>query len=97
MPRRSERQQAADALHQAYIVSVMAEAKADLVDLDIEMTSDSDSSSSSSSSSESMAEDLEPGSQSYLDLLGNLYSAWYLIEWGSINKTSENMRLLLHD
>lgn len=104
MPTTTERQQAADALHRAYLLTLIAETEAEMME-----DSDSDSSSSSSSSSDDpMVSSLDPSSSSdeevqpsasedLLHSLAELYSEFYYNERGSVTKSTINLQLLLHD
>ena len=101
MPSRTDRQIAADALHQAFLVNLIAEAEAELYDVgsDSEYSSSSQSSAGSTDSSSSLSssddEDVLPASQVYLDALGELYSQRYLNSREEIIKDGTQLRLLL--
>ena len=108
MPSRTQRQIAADALHEAFLVNLIAEAEAELYEDGSDSEYDSDESSSdtntdlslslsSSSSSSSLEDDeiLPSTSQVYLDALGELYSQWYLNSREGILKDGTQLRLLL--
>lgn len=99
MPRLTERQQAADALHRAFLLSLIMETEA-LISREIEGSDSSSSgsdSSSSSSSSDSDGDDLQASSEAYLHHLSDLYSRRYLQERGSIEKDGSQLRLLLNN
>ena len=94
MPHQTERQQAADALQRAFLVNLMTEHEEDILDFN------SDSSSSGNDTGSSLSDDEEPlpaASEMLLETLGNLYSQRYLNERIKINKSSENLKLLLTD
>ena len=100
MPSKTDRQAAADALHQAFLVNLIAEAEAQLHDegSDSEYSTSDESSTGttdSSSSSSSDDEDVPPASQVYLDALGELYSQRYLNSREAITKDGTQLRLLL--
>ena len=77
MPTETDRQIAADALHKAFLVNLIAEAEAQLYkdgsDSEYD-SSDSSMGSTGSSSSSSSDEEVPPASQAYLDVMGELYS-----------------------
>ena len=91
MPNLSDRQAAREALKTAYLVNLVAESKAMLVDSNTESSS-SGSSSSSSADSVSMQ---PPMSLIFIDAMADLYARHYLNEWRAITKTSDNIHLLL--
>jgi hypothetical protein len=101
MPSPTDRQLAADALHQAFLINLIAEAEA----LVYEDTSDSDSSSGSSSSgtdssshsSSSEDEPLPSTSEAFLAALGDLYSQRYLNERENNIKDKTQLHLLLSE
>jgi hypothetical protein len=103
MPTRSDRNQAADALSQAFLVQLIANIEAQQwEDDESESDSDSDSESesgssdwSSSSSSDDSDEEMTPEEQ-YIHDLGELYSRRYLVDREEIPKSGEFLRLLLH-
>jgi hypothetical protein len=95
MPRQTERQQAADALQRAFLVNLMAEHEEDLLDLNSDSSSASGNGTDSSSSNDD--EPLPAVSEMLLESLGSLYSQRYLKERTEINKSSENLKLLLTD
>jgi hypothetical protein len=72
-------------------------------DSDLELASAGDRASSLSSSmgsdsgSDSDHDESLPVSNLYLQLLGDIYSCHYLGECGTINKTTQQLQLLLHD
>jgi hypothetical protein len=100
MPTTSERHEAAQALLDAYMTTLVTDS---ITSLDADSSSNSDSSdskSSSSSSSCSQSHDtvLYPStSDVLLTALNGLYAQRYLAERISINKSSANLRLLLDD
>lgn len=105
MPTRTPRQQAADALYQAFLVNLIANAESEawINDGDDDSDSDSDSDStassswSSSSSSSSESDDDEPSAaEDYLNSMAELYSQRYLAERRDIPKTDSMMHLLLN-
>jgi hypothetical protein len=104
MPTTTARQQAADALYQAFLVNLIANAEAEAwVNDDDDSDDDSDSSSSSSSgwsssstSSSEMDDDPTPA-ENYIDAMAELYSQRYLAERRDIPKTNSLMHLLLND
>lgn len=93
MPHQTERQQAADSLQRAFLVNLMAEHEEELLDFNSD-SSDNDTNSSLSSNND---EPLPAVSEMLLETLGNLYSQRYLKERTQINKSSENLKLLLTD
>jgi hypothetical protein len=94
MPQQTERQQAADALQRAFLVNLMTEHEEDLLDFN----SDSSSDNSTNSSSDDLDNEPFPAvSEMLLETLGNLYSQRYLKERTQINKSGENLKLLLTD
>jgi hypothetical protein len=97
MPTRTERQLAANALHQAFLVNLIVEAESQLYDAGSDSEYSSDSSSSSTGSSSSSLEDEAelPASQVYLDALGELYSQRYLNSQEAITKDGTQLQLLL--
>jgi hypothetical protein len=95
MPNITDRQSAQEALEAAYLASLAAESDAMLVDSDTSSSSDSHDSESSSSSSEDAPVTMT--SEILLDTLGDLYSQRYLNDRQSIQKTTSNMHLLLHE
>jgi hypothetical protein len=102
MPSYTEWQIAANALHQAFLVNLMAEAEAELYadgsDSDYDTDESlSDTTDSSSESSESSLDDeiLPPASQVYLDALAELYSQRYLNSRQPIAKSDTQLHLLL--
>ena len=91
-------QLAADALHQTFLVNLIAEVEAQIHDVgsDFDYSSDSTSSGSTDSSFLSSSEDEAlPGSQAYLDILGELYSQRYLNSQEDIIKDGTQLQLLL--
>jgi hypothetical protein len=96
MPSTTERQQAAEALHQAFLLNLIAEAEADLLQSD---SSTSSGSSDSSLSSDSESDDEAPPSVSedMLHSMANLYSQHYYNVHKPIPKTAINMQILLND
>ena len=92
MPSQTTREEAAEALHCAYLLSLIVEAEAQLDELS---SDESDQSTSSTESEDS--EPLVPASGIYLEQLTNLYSRHYHQERETINKTGENLTLLLTD
>ena len=78
MPSQTNRQPAADALHQAFLVNLIAEAEAQLyedgADSEDSSESSSDDTSSSSSSSSSDDEPMPSMSEVHLDTIAELYS-----------------------
>jgi hypothetical protein len=94
MPHQTERQQAADALQRAFLVNLMAEHEEDLLDFNSDSDSSSSGNGTNSSSSSDDDEPLSAVSEMLLETLGNLYSQRYLKERTTINKSSENLRLL---
>ncbi|CAA7264516.1 unnamed protein product [Cyclocybe aegerita] len=113
MPTCTDRQEAADALHQAFLVNFLAELEAwklrdeltygdlsgdlDSDRSDIDMDSSSSSSLFSESSTSSSSEEEGTAARDYVDQMANLYSERYLQERRPITKTQENLRLLLDD
>jgi hypothetical protein len=95
MPNITDRQSAQEALKVAYLASLAAESDAMLVDSDTSSSSDSHDSESLSSSSEDAPVTMT--SEILLDTLGDLYSQCYLNDRQSIQKTTSNMHLLLHE
>jgi hypothetical protein len=96
MPTKSDRAAAADALHQAFLVNLMAEAESQLY----EEGSDSEYPSSSSANSSTSSSDDEPLpliSEAILGTFGLLYSERYLNSREEINKDGTQLHLLLHD
>ena len=94
-PQSTPRQDAADALHCAFILNLIAETKAKIAE---ELaTSDSGSDSSSSSSSSFDSDDIPAASDAYLHHMAELYSHCYWEERGKINKDGSQLQLLLHD
>ena len=101
MPSQSERQRTADVLIQGYLASIIAESRA--------RDDDKASSSSGSSDSGSDGSSVESGSESNSDdqtvaasdamlrTSGLLYTRRYLADRQPINKSGENLRLLLTD
>ena len=96
MPFETDRQLAANALHQAFLVNLIAEAESQVYDAgsDSEYPSDSTSTGSTDSSSSSSDQEL-PASQVYLDTLGELYSQRYLNSREGIIKDGTQLQLLL--
>lgn len=95
IPCQTERQQAADALQRAFLINLMTEHKEDLLDFNSDSSSSGNNTDSSSSSDNE--EPLPAVSETLLETLGNLYSQRYLKERTEINKSSENLKLLLTD
>jgi hypothetical protein len=93
MPKITDRQSAQEALEAAYLASLAAESDAMLVDSDTSSSSDGHESSSSSSEDTPVT----TTSEILLDTLGDLYSKRYLNDRQSIQKTTSNMHLLLHE
>lgn len=96
MPFETNRQLAANVLHQAFLVNLIAEAESQVYDAgsDSEYPSDSTSTGSTDSSSSSSDQEL-PASQVYLDTLGELYSQRYLNSREGIIKDGTQLQLLL--
>ena len=96
MPFETNRRLAADALYQAFLVNLVAEAESQVYDAgsDSECSSDSTSTGSTNSSSSSSDEE-PPASQVYLDTLGELYSQRYLNSREGIIKDGTQLQLLL--
>lgn len=110
MPTRTNRQLAAYALHQAFLVQFVADLEereldfaSDSEDSDDDMDADSssDSSTSASGSSESSDDsddlDLITPAEIYVHHMANLYSHRYLAERTDIPKSQEFIHLLLND
>ena len=100
MPTKSDRAAAAEALHQAFLVNLIAEAESQLYEegSDSEYSfSASSRSSADSSSSSSDDEPLPQTSDAILETLGQLYSEHYLNSREEINKDGTQLHLLLHD
>ena len=107
MPTCTEHQQAANALHEAFLVNLMVEAEASVIEDDLAYHPDSDnnfdsldSESSSSFSLASSSSDEEPEpmtSDTILDAMGQLYSQHYLEAHGTIDKDSNQLFLLLNN
>ena len=93
MPKITDRQSAQEALEAAYLASLAAESDAVLVDSDTSSSSDGDESLSSSSEDTPVT----TTSEILLGTLGDLYSKHYLNDQQSIQKTTSNMHLLLHE
>ena len=96
MPFETDHQLAANALHQAFLVNLIAEAESQVYDAgsDSEYPSDSTSTGSTDSSSSSSDQEL-PASQVYLDTLGELYSQRYLNSREGIIKDGTQFQLLV--
>ena len=98
MPRTTPRQDAADALHRAFLLSLIAETEAKIAaELAASDSDNSDGASDSSSSSSSDSDDIPAASEAYLHTIAELYSRRYWEERGKINKDSSQLQLLLHD
>ena len=111
MPTRSERQQAAHALHHAFLVNIIINFEAQAWDMDSDedldssdssdsnssTSSSSDSHSSSASSSSSGSDDQPTPAEHYVDAMAELYSQRYLHDQGEINKSTALLHLLLDD
>lgn len=99
MPRTTPRQDAADALHRAFLLSLIAETEAKIAEELARSDSDSDSDSSSNSStfSSDSDDDIPDASESYLHHIAELYSRRYWEERGKINKDNSQLQLLLRD
>jgi len=111
MPTHTDRQLAADALHQQFLVNFIAELESRELDFSSDSEGDdsddsmegSDGSSSdsstttSSSSSDGDDSDLMTPAQLYIHHMGNLYSQRYMAEQREIPKTKGLMQLLLGD
>jgi len=102
MPYQTDRQLAASALHQAFLVNIIAEAEAQLLqdgeESDYSSASSSESSSSGSSSSKSSSdEDPLTASETLLDVMSQLYSKHYFATCEAIPKDSNQLYLLLND
>ena len=101
MPSQSEHQHTADVLIQPYLASIIARSHAH----DDDKASSSSGSSDSQSNSSSMGSDLESSSEDealavgdiMLCALGSLYYQRYLADHQPINKSGENLHLLLTD
>jgi hypothetical protein len=98
MPTKPERQLIAEVANLAYLASIVSESQM-LVD---PPTSSESESSDSSSSSDSDSDEPDGGqvlapSDSMVNLLGLLYSRRYLADRQPINKSGENLHLLLTD
>ena len=94
MPFQTERQEAAEAVLEAYLATLLVESQ-DLVD---PISSSSSSGSSSGSSDDSESDDDQPiptTSEALLGVLGSLYSRRYLVDREPIVKSGENLQLLL--
>ncbi|KAJ7575162.1 hypothetical protein C8J56DRAFT_1064055 [Mycena floridula] len=101
MPHQMERQQATDALHQAFLVSVIAEAKAELNKSDSEDSYDEfDGDREDGTDSDTSSGSDEPQASTHiLEALVSIYVNHYNADRKSnkINKTHKNLHLLLHD
>ena len=98
MPRTTPHQDAADALHRAFLLSLIAETEAKIAaELAASDSDNSDCALDSSSSSSSDSDDIPAASEAYLHTIAELYSCWYWEERGKINKDSSQLWLLLHD
>ena len=99
MPYQTDRQLAASALHQAFLVNLVAEAEAQLLQDGEESDYSSASSGSSSGSSSESSSDEEPptASDTLLDVMGELYSKHYFTTREAIPKDSNQLYLLLND
>jgi hypothetical protein len=110
MPTMSDRQLAADALHQAFLVDFLARIEAEELEFLDDELHDSDSSSgtspdtesssgwSSSSSSDSTDSNLEPTpAEQYITQMATIFADCYLEEQTPIPKTQELMHLILHE
>src|SRR5258705_8514812 len=97
MPTETDHQTAANALHQAFLVNLIAEAEAQLYDdgTDSDYSTNSSGGSSTGSSSSEDSETEPPASQVYLDAMGELYSQRYLNSREAIIKDGTQLRLLL--
>ncbi|KAH9952251.1 hypothetical protein BGW80DRAFT_1440900 [Lactifluus volemus] len=100
MPNKSHRTMAADALHQAFLVNLIAETEAQLYEEGSESEHSSRASSHSSANlsfSFSSDESLPTTSDAILETLGQLYSKRYLNPRQDINKDGQQLHLLLHN
>jgi hypothetical protein len=101
MPTKSGRAAAADTLHQAFLVNLIAEAESQLYEggsySEYSSSSASSRSSADLSSSSSDDEPLPQTSEAILETLGQLYSERYLNSRDEINKDGTQLHLLLHD
>jgi hypothetical protein len=95
MPTETDRQIAADALCQAFLVNLIAEAEAQIYEEGSDSDYDSSMDSTGSSSSSSSDEEVPPASQAYLDAMGELYSKRYLNDRQAIIKDGTQLKLLL--
>src|ERR1700691_5268946 len=96
----TDRQLAASALHQAFLVNLIAEAEAQLLQdgEESDYSSASSSTSSGPSSSESSSDEEPPtASDTLLDVMGQLYSKHYFTTCEAIPKDSNQLYLLLND
>ncbi|KAJ8585233.1 hypothetical protein M405DRAFT_936169 [Rhizopogon salebrosus TDB-379] len=94
MPFQTEHQEAAEAVLEAYLATLLVESQ-DLVD---PISPSSSSGSSSGSSDDSESDDDQPmptTSEALLGVLGSLYSQRYLVDREPIVKSRENLQLLL--
>ena len=87
MPYQTDRQLAASALHQAFLVNLIAEAEAQLLQ-DGEESDYSSTSDSSSSDEETLT-----ASDTLLDVMGQLYSKHYFTAHEAIPKDSNQLYL----
>ena len=104
MSYQTDRQLAASALHQAFLVNLIAEAEAQLLqdgeesDYSSASSSTSSGSSSSGSSSKSSSDEEPPtASDTLLDVMGQLYSKYYFTTCDAIPKDSNQLYLLLNN
>jgi hypothetical protein len=105
MPTETDRKLLADALHQAFLVNIIAEAESHLDDegFDSELEDDdTDSSDTTSTSSDSphessSDEEMPPTSEAILKAVAELYSQRYLNAREVIHKDGGTLQLILHD
>src|ERR1700692_957145 len=102
MPTKSDRAAAAEALHQAFLVNLIAEAESQLYEegSDSEYSESSNALSHSSADLSSSSSDDEPlpqTSEAILETLRQLYLECYLNSREEINKDGTQLHLLLHD
>jgi hypothetical protein len=107
MPRETERQQLADALHKAFLLNIIAEAEthvgddgfdSELEDDDSDLDTSSDTTSSSDFSESSSEDEPQPSTgEAILDAVAQLYSQRVLFEHNKIKKDGTGLHFLLHD
>jgi hypothetical protein len=98
MPYQTDRQVAFDALHQAFLVNLMAEAEAEVNQPGEESDYPSSSSESNSSDTDTSSSDNEEppiASDVFLDIMAQLYSTHYYNTREPIPKDSNQLHLLL--